>query len=336
MFWRGREREKKEQNGVPLHGQVRVLVVGDSGVGKTSLVHLIVEGSAIRRPSPTIGCAVSVKHTTYGNPGSSSNSIKGDTERDFFVELWDVSGHDRYKDCRSLFYSQINGVIFVYDLSQRRTKTNLQKWAAEIATTGTFSAPLGCGGPGGLPVPYAVISNKVDIATKEGVRGSSGNLVDVARQWVEKQGLLPSSEELPLTETFPGNGALLAAAKEARFDKEAVMKFFHMLIKRRYFSDDLPSSNAWSVSQIQRPVEQLGEITSDEDHFYNNASLRGDHPYKYNALPPLPAQHSLTPPPTLYPQQPMSTSEAGNMPRFNVMGSTEIRHTRPKRTDINV
>lgn len=86
----------------------------------------------------------------------------------------------------------------------------MQKWAAEIAATGTFSAPLGSGGPGGLPVPYIVIGNKVDIAAKEGTRGSSGNLVDAARQWVEKQGLLPSSEELPLTESFPGSGGLLA------------------------------------------------------------------------------------------------------------------------------
>lgn len=106
------------------------------------------------------------------------------------------------------------GVIFVYDLSQRRTKTSLHKWAAEIAATGTFSAPMGSGGPGGLPVPYIVVSNKADVAAKEGIRGSSGNLVDVARQWVEKQGLLPTSEELPLTESFPGNGALRAVRCE--------------------------------------------------------------------------------------------------------------------------
>nr|DAD40161.1 TPA_asm: hypothetical protein HUJ06_014484 [Nelumbo nucifera] len=111
MFWKERERENKESNGSPPPpcGQVRVLVVGDSGVGKTSLVHLIVKGSSIARPPQTIGCTVSVKHITYGISGSSSNSIKGDTERDFFVELWDVSGHERYKDCRSLFYAQING-----------------------------------------------------------------------------------------------------------------------------------------------------------------------------------------------------------------------------------
>ncbi|XP_059640209.1 small GTPase LIP1 [Cornus florida] len=337
MFWRERERESKEQNGGPPCGQVRVLVVGDSGVGKTSIVHLIAKGSSIARPPQTVGCTVAVKHITYGNSGSSSNSIKGDSERDFFIELWDVSGHERYKDCRSLFYSQINGVIFVHDLSQRRTKTGLQKWAAEIAATGSFSAPLGSGGPGGLPVPYIVIGNKADIAAKEGTRGSSGNLVDVARQWVEKQGLLPSSEELPLTESFPGSGGLLAAAKEARYDKEALVKFFRMLIRRRYFSDDLSAPNPWSSTSQRSLQQRSNENLSDEDQLYKRTttSLGGD-PYKYNVLPPLPAQRNLTPPPTLYPQQPMSTPENYNLPRFALTGVPEISSARSKRSDINV
>ncbi|KAK4417330.1 Small GTPase LIP1 [Sesamum alatum] len=334
MFWREREKESKEQNGGPPVGQIRVLVVGDSGVGKTSLVHLIMKGSSIARPPQTVGCTVSVKHTSYGSSGSSSSSMKGDAERDFFIELWDISGHERYKDCRSLFYSQINGVMFVHDLSQRRTKTSLQKWAAEIAATGTFSAPLGSGGPGGLPVPYVVIGNKADIASKEGTRGSSGNLVDMARLWVEKQGLLPSSEELPLTESFPSGGGLLAAAKEARYDKEAVMKFFRMLIRRRYFSDELPGATPWSA-QVNRPLPQSGEIVSDDDQQYGNLSLSGD-PYKYNILPPLPAQRNLTPPPTLYPQQPMLTPDNYSIPRFVYTNSQETSTARSKRTDINV
>ncbi|KAI5588061.1 hypothetical protein BDE02_05G070800 [Populus trichocarpa] len=336
MFWRDRERENKDQNGGPPCGQVRVLIVGDSGVGKTSLVHLIIKSSSIARPPQTIGCTVGVKHITYGNSGSSSSSIKGDSERDFFIELWDVSGHERYKDCRSLFYSQINGVIFVHDLSQRRTKTSLQKWASEIAATGTFSAPLSSGGPGGLPVPYIVVSNKADVAAKEGTRGSSGNLVDAARHWVEKQGLLPSSEEIPLTESFPGSGGLIAAAKEARYDKEAVVRFFRMLIRRRYFSDELPASSPWSASPVQRSVQRLDENISDEDPFYKATSLAGDS-YKYNMLPPLPAQRNLTPPPTLYPQQPVSVRESYGIPRFPLSGSQETSNTaRSKRMDINV
>ncbi|KAJ0242094.1 Small GTPase LIP1 [Hirschfeldia incana] len=343
-FWRERERESKEQILAPLCGQVRVLVVGDSGVGKTSLVHLINKGSSIHRPSQTIGCTVGVKQITYGSPASSSSSIQGDAERDFFVELWDVSGHERYKDCRSLFYSQINGVIFVHDLSQRRTKTSLQKWASEVAATGTFSAPLSSGGPGGLPVPFIVVGNKADIAAKEGTKGSSGNLVDAARHWVEKQGLLSSSEELPLFESFPGNGGLIAAAKETRYDKEAFNKFFRMLIRRRYFSDEQPAASPWSISPHRTSSSQRldDEITSDDDQFYKRTSFHGD-PYKYNnnnnTLPPLPAQRNLTPPPTLFPQQPVSTPDNYSIPRFSLSSVQETSSNgsgRSKRMDINV
>ncbi|XVF58653.1 hypothetical protein PTKIN_Ptkin07bG0083500 [Pterospermum kingtungense] len=336
MFWSELERDNKELNGGPPCGQVRVLVVGDSGVGKASLVHLIVKGSSSTRPAQTIGCTVGVKHTTYGSPSNSSSSIKGDAERDFFVELWDVSGHERYKDCRSLFYSQIKGVIFVHDLSQRRTKTRLQKWAAEIAATGTFVAPLGSGGLGGLPIPYIVIGNKADISAKEGTIGSSGNLVDVARQWVEKQGLLPSIEELPLTESFLGSASIIAAAKDARYDKEGVMKIFRMLIRRRYFSDDLPTPTTWSITLVQRRYQCLDGNSSDDDQLYKRTSLSGD-PYEYNMLPPLPARHNLTSPSTLYPQQSVSVTENYSLHRFSFTGSQEMSSsTRSKRTDINV
>ncbi|CAA0401686.1 unnamed protein product [Arabidopsis thaliana] len=314
-FWRERGRENKEHMVAPLCGQIRVLVVGDSGVGKSSLVHLIVKGSSIVRPSQTIGCTVGVKHLTYASPASSSSIIKGDSERDFFVELWDVSG-----------------VIFVHDLSQRTTKTNLQKWAGEISVTGEFSAPLSSGGPGGLPVPYIVIGNKADIAAKGGTNGSSGNLVDAARHWVEKQGLLPHSDELPLSESFPSNVGLIMAAKEARYDKEALTKFFHMLIRRRYFSDELPSpSSAWSLSHA--PSQRLDEGTSDEDQFYKRTSLREGDAYKYNTLP----QHNLMQSPTLYPQQPPDRYNYA-IPRFSLSSVEETSNGngRSKRMDINV
>ncbi|KAJ6806710.1 ERBB-3 BINDING PROTEIN 1-like [Iris pallida] len=60
-------------------------------------------GSTITRPSKTIGCAVGVKHIAYGNVGSSSSSIKGGTKRDFFIEVWDISGHERTWMLQKLF-----------------------------------------------------------------------------------------------------------------------------------------------------------------------------------------------------------------------------------------
>jgi len=64
---------------------------------------------------------------------------------------------------------------------------------------------------------------------------------------------------------------------------------------------------------------------------------RSSDPYKYNMLPPLPAQRNLTPPPTLYPQQPVSVSESYSYPRFSLSGSSEMSaSSRIKRSDINV
>lgn len=127
--------------------------------------------------------------------------------------------------------------------------------------------------------------------------------------------------------------AHVQAAKEARYDKEAVMKFFRMLIRRRYFSDEMPAPNPWSISPTHKPIQRLDENSSDDDKFYSS----GYSSDPYNMLPPLPAQRNLTPPPTLYPQQPVSVQENYNLPRFSLTGSQEISSSaRSKRTDINV
>lgn len=298
-------------------GQVRVLVVGDSGVGKTSLVHLILHGTTVIKPRRTVGCNVEVKHITCAGGGSSSSSMVAGKERDFFVEIWDLSGHERYKDCRSLFYSQINGVIFVHDLSQRKTKVSLQKWAAEVAASGTFSAPMATFNAAGIPVPYLVIGNKADVAPKN--TGSSGNLVDVARQWVEKQGFLLPGEELPVTESFPGSGGLIASASEGRLDLEALQRFFRDLIRRRYFGEEnvKPPLPTWTSPSRNLSSYHSRGGSLHEDDFDNSSyttSVNGQ-AARYNA--PVAAQGTLLPPPFLYPQQPLGTAEMHLTARSN-------------------
>ena len=122
------------------------------------------------------------------------------------------------------------GVIFVHDFSQRKTKVSLQRWAAEIAARGTFSVPMSTFTAAGIPVPFLVIGNKTDLVPKHG--GSSGNLVDVARQWVEKQGFLSTGDELPVTESFPGSGGLVAVSSR-KFTKHYA--FIRNEIYKPYF-----------------------------------------------------------------------------------------------------
>lgn len=72
-----------------------------TGVGKTSLTHLICQQQPISNPSWTIGCSVEVKLHEYkeGTPN----------QRRYFIELWDIGGSQNHQNTRSVFYNPTNG-----------------------------------------------------------------------------------------------------------------------------------------------------------------------------------------------------------------------------------
>merc|ERR1711973_761598 len=108
--------------------KVRILVVGDSGVGKTSLVNLICHDESISSPAWTIGCTVEVKLHDYKD--------KSPGARTFFLEFWDVGGSANHRNSRAIFYSSVNGLILVHDLTNRKSTSNLRKWLAEVLNAG--------------------------------------------------------------------------------------------------------------------------------------------------------------------------------------------------------
>ncbi|CAL1538919.1 unnamed protein product [Lymnaea stagnalis] len=140
--------------------KVKVLVVGDSGVGKTSLVHLICHNEPCYTPTATIGCSVEVKLHEYraGTP----------SEKDFFVELWDIGGAASHANSRSIFYHQVQGIILVHDLTNRKSHQNLRKWLAETLSKDDLKPNNGYDFDpeqfAGNQTPILVIGTKIDSA----------------------------------------------------------------------------------------------------------------------------------------------------------------------------
>lgn len=95
-----------------------------TGVGKTSLVHLMAHNEALVSPGWTIGCSLEVKLHEY-KEGTHAQQA-------FFIELFDVGGSISHKNTRGVFYNQINGIILVHDLTNRKSHDNLQRWLYEI------------------------------------------------------------------------------------------------------------------------------------------------------------------------------------------------------------
>ena len=75
-----------------------------TGVGKTSLVHLICHGEVLGNSSWTIGCSVEVRIHEFreGTP----------SQRPYFVELWDVGGSGSHRNARHVFYTPVQGMCW--------------------------------------------------------------------------------------------------------------------------------------------------------------------------------------------------------------------------------
>jgi small GTP-binding protein len=105
--------------------KLRILVLGDSGVGKSCLVERLVTGKPpASTPRWTLGCDISVMvHTVVLNQTS---------EKKVLIELWDVGGHGNYAEAREVFYHRINGVILVHDSSNKKSLQHLKSWLEEL------------------------------------------------------------------------------------------------------------------------------------------------------------------------------------------------------------
>lgn len=151
--------------------RVRILVLGDSGVGKTSLVHLITSGVPLTQISYTIGATVEVKLHQYreGTPN----------QKPYWIELFDVGGSQAHIKSRHVFYNNIAGVILVHDLSNRKSQRNLDRWLREYldresgngkARESFWDDPSGStgdlrsSGPVDVNVPLLVAGTKHDVA----------------------------------------------------------------------------------------------------------------------------------------------------------------------------
>lgn len=70
------------------------------------------------------------------------------SQSQYFIELWDIGGSLSHLNTRGVFYNPVHGVILVYDLSNRKSHENLQRWIFEILNKEGKDAGKGGGGGG--------------------------------------------------------------------------------------------------------------------------------------------------------------------------------------------
>ena len=92
---------------------LKILVIGESGVGKSSLMLRFTDEQFSQDTPPTIGLDYRVKVMDH-----KGFSVK--------LSIWDTAGQERFKNISSSYYRGAHGVILVYDLTSRRSLEDLE------------------------------------------------------------------------------------------------------------------------------------------------------------------------------------------------------------------
>jgi small GTP-binding protein len=97
----------------------QLLIIGDSTVGKTSMLTRYVEDKFNSQFLATAGIDFFTKDETFNN-------------KKVRIKVWDTAGQERYKSLTNAFFRNAQGVILVYDVSKAETFENLKYWLQSI------------------------------------------------------------------------------------------------------------------------------------------------------------------------------------------------------------
>merc|ERR1712093_527527 len=111
-------------------GVCKLLMIGDSGVGKSSILLRFVDDRFDESSmDPTIGVDFKVK--MYDVPGDEQQRLK--------LTIWDTAGQERFRTLTSAYYRGAHGIILVYDVGRRESFDALANvWLKEVELYSTY------------------------------------------------------------------------------------------------------------------------------------------------------------------------------------------------------
>ncbi|XP_068654611.1 ras-related protein RABF2a-like [Aristolochia californica] len=129
----------------------KLVLLGDVGTGKSSLVLRFVKGQFVDFQESTIGAAFFSQTLAIND-----ESVK--------FEIWDTAGQERYHSLAPMYYRGAGAAIIVYDITNAASFTRAKKWVQEIQAQGSSSTVI------------AVAGNKADLLEARQVTTEEGQM----------------------------------------------------------------------------------------------------------------------------------------------------------------
>lgn len=139
--------------------QFKLVLLGESSVGKSSLVLRFVKGQFHEFQESTIGAAFLTQTVQIDD-----TTVK--------FEIWDTAGQERYHSLAPMYYRGAQAAIVVYDISNKETFQKAQTWIKELQRQANPN------------IVIALAGNKLDLANKRAVS------YEEAKQYADETSLL--------------------------------------------------------------------------------------------------------------------------------------------------
>ncbi|KAK9799380.1 hypothetical protein WJX73_007155 [Symbiochloris irregularis] len=148
---------------------LKVIILGDSGVGKTSLMNQYVNKKFSSQYKATIGADFLTKEVHVD-------------DKLVTMQIWDTAGQERFQSLGVAFYRGADCCVLVYDVNSQKTFDNLDNWRDEFLIQANPNDPDN--------FPFVVLGNKVD------VDGGRSRVVTEkkVKQWCTPKNNLPHFE----------------------------------------------------------------------------------------------------------------------------------------------
>jgi Ras-related protein Rab-7A len=137
---------------------VKLLVLGDSGVGKTSVLNQFVNREFSAQYRPTIGCDLIARQVEID-------------EALITLQIWDTAGQERFRALASSFYRDADICVFIYEITGRASFASIANWHETFAN---FCSP-------NAGIPLLLLGNKLDLADRAR-QVATGQAAEFARE----------------------------------------------------------------------------------------------------------------------------------------------------------
>lgn len=160
--------------------KMKVCLLGDPAVGKTSLIRRFVVDKFDDKYISTLGTKVTKKTMTID---------AGDAKVNMTLMIWDVLGQSDFKNVLMSAFQGAKGAMIICDITRRETLNNLKGWIERLfSTTG--------------PLPIVILANKCDL--KGQAQFNSEDLESVARRYKAPHFLTSAKTGEHVNEAFYG------------------------------------------------------------------------------------------------------------------------------------